>query len=96
MGFIIFYGLEIPFANSKSNNHIDSGNINAIFDRILKTFIILFLDLTPRIIDIINPMSIKIYKKIGIHRLISGKFLPLNTKITKSAIKDITKVKMNG
>ena len=91
---LIFYGSEIPFANSNRNNHIDSGIINAMFERILNTFTVLFLDLIPNIKDTINPTSIKIYKKMGIHRLIFGNIRPLKTKKTSSATKNNTKVKI--
>jgi hypothetical protein len=57
-----------------------------MFERILNTFTVIFLDLTPKINDTINPMSIKTYKKIGIHRFIFG---DLNTKKINNATKNI-------
>jgi len=89
----LIYGPEIPFANSNRNINIDNGIINVMFERILNTFTVIFLDLTPKINDTINPMSIKTYKKIGIHRLIFG---DLNTKKINNATKNKTKVKMIG
>lgn len=89
----MIYGPEIPFANSNRNINIDNGIINVMFERILNTFTVIFLDLTPKINDTINPMSIKTYKKIGIHRLIFG---DLNTKKINNATKNKTKVKMIG
>lgn len=56
---LILYGSEIPFANSNRNINIDNGIINVMFERILNTFTVIFLDLTPKINDTINPMSIK-------------------------------------
>lgn len=64
-----------------------------MFERILNTFTVIFLDLIPKINDTINPMSIKTYKKIGIHRFIFG---DLNTKKINNATKNKTKVKMIG
>jgi len=92
----IFYGSDIPFANSNRNTHIDNGIINAIFERILNIFTVLFLDLTPIINDTIKPMSIKIYRRMGIHRLIFGNTRPLKMKKTNSETKNKTKVKIIG
>ena len=88
-----FYGSEIPFANSNRYIIIDKGIINAIFERMLNTFTVIFLDLIPKIIDTINPRSIKTYKKIRIHRFIFG---DLNTKKIINALKNNTKVKIIG
>lgn len=90
---LILYGPEIPFANINRNINIDNGIINVMFERILNTFTVIFFDLTPKINDTINPMSIKIYMKIGIHRFIFGN---LNTKKINNATKNKTKVKMIG
>lgn len=90
---LILYGSEIPFANSNRYINIDNGIINVMFERILNTFTVIFLDLTPKINDTINPMSIKTYKKIGIHKFIFG---DLNTKKINNATKNKTKVKMIG
>lgn len=89
----MIYGPEIPFANSNRNINIDNGIINVIFERILNTFTVIFLDLIPKINDTINPMSIKTYKKIGIHRFIFG---DLTTKKINNATKNKIKVKMIG
>lgn len=72
---------------------IDNGIINAMFERILNTFTVIFLDLTPKINETINPMSIKTYMEIGIHRFILG---DLNTKKVNTATKNKIKVKMIG
>lgn len=67
-----------------------------MFERILNAFTVLFLDLIPNINDTINPISIKIYKNIGIHRLIFGNIRPLNTKKTTNATINKTKDKIIG
>ena len=63
------YGSEIPFASINRNNQMDNGIIRAIFERILNIFTMLLGDLIPKIMAITNPISIKKYSEIGIHKL---------------------------
>lgn len=72
---------------------MDNGIIKAMFERILNTFTVIFLDLTPKINETINPMFIKTYREIGIHRFILG---DLKTKKVNTATKNKIKVKMIG
>ncbi|KMY45444.1 hypothetical protein AC622_15435 [Bacillus sp. FJAT-27916] len=72
---------------------MDNGIINAIFERMQNTFTALILDLAPKINDTINPMSIKIYKKMRFHRF---KFGERYTKKINNAIKNNTKVNRIG
>ena len=63
------YGSERPFASSNRYNQMDKGIIRAIFERILNIFTVLLGDLIPKIMAITNPISIKKYSEIGIHKL---------------------------
>ena len=67
--------------------------MHARFARILNTLTAVCLDLIPKTRDMMNPMSIKIYRTIGNQRFIVG---PLRKKKTEKDASNNTKVIMIG